>query len=452
MMNRRWASTGGAALLALGLGLGGCTASQQGAAARKEAAPAAVGKPAPMSYTLDGNGLPQSRIWKSQIAFGDVEGNGLPGFGAVSRLADGPWVFVTDGNGNWREASNGLPREPFCGGGTSFMDVNRDGFMDVAIGDHCKGVFVFLGDGKGNWRTASSGLPTIGAEDVALGDFNNDGCPDLASVAAAEEGVRAFTGNCKGVWKESSEGLAQKDWGNGITMVDVNGDGNLDIAAAYSAGPRVWLGNGKGQWQEASQGLPAPDIHGLYWGIAAGDLNGDGRVDIASTSQMPPLPEGCGSPGAPICAGGGIEAFLQQPDGSWQAANEGFVPMNALGVAIGDVNNDGKADIVTTGKRALTEIGGVYGIFVYLGDGTGRWTPVVPEGLPQTGRERTWGVGLADVNRDGVLDITVAFGDVLNPGWRSGAKRKPSEAKESPGAPQRGKFGGLGVWLGKINQ
>jgi hypothetical protein len=39
-----------------------------------------------------------------------------------------------------------------------FMDVNKDGFMDVAIADHCKGVFVYLGDGKGNWRTASSGL------------------------------------------------------------------------------------------------------------------------------------------------------------------------------------------------------------------------------------------------------------------------------------------------------
>ena len=68
---------------------------------------------------------------------------------------------------------------------------------------HCKGVFVYLGDSKGNWRPASSGLPTIGAEDVAMGDFTGDGCVDLVSVAAAEEGVRAFIGNCKGVWKRA---------------------------------------------------------------------------------------------------------------------------------------------------------------------------------------------------------------------------------------------------------
>jgi hypothetical protein len=450
----RRASVCGLGLLVVGLAgcgmfkKGGGKAQAGGGKAQAAAVPA--GKPAPMSYIWGGNGLPQTRIWKSQIAFGDVKGDGYPGFGAVSRLADGPWIFVTDGHGNWTEAANGLPREPFCGGGMSFMDVNKDGFMDVAIADHCKGVFVFLGDGKGNWRSASSGLPTIGAEDVALGDFNNDGCPDLASVAASEEGVRAFLGNCKGVWKESSDGLALTDWGNAVQMKDMNGDGNLDIIAAYAAGPRVWLGDGKGKWHEASQGLPAPDIHGLYWGIDTGDVNGDGRPDIVAGSQMPPLPEGCGAPGAPVCNGGGVEVFLQQPDGSYVASNDGLLPMNALGVAIGDLNNDGKPDVVAVGKRALDEIGGVYGVYTYLGDGTGKWTPVVAAGLPQNGKERTWGVGLADVNKDGVLDVVVAFGDVVSPTWHSGGGKKEGDQKTPAGAPQRGKFGGLSVWLGQL--
>ena len=443
------------------VGLAGCGMFQKGGKAqagggKAQAAAVPAGKPAPMSYVWGGNGLPQTRIWKSQIAFGDVNGDGYPDFGAVSRLADGPWVFVTDGHGNWTEASNGLPREPFCGGGMAFMDVNKDGFMDVAIADHCKGVFVFLGDGKGNWRSASSGLPTIGAEDVALGDFNNDGCPDLVSVAASEEGVRAFLGNCKGVWKESSDGLATTEWGNSVQMKDMNGDGNLDVIAAYSAGPRVWLGDGKGKWREASQGLPAPDIHGLYWGIDTGDVNGDGRPDIVAGSQMPPLPEGCGAPGMPVCNGGGVEVYLQQPDGSYVTSNDGLLPMNTLGVAIGDLNNDGKPDVVAVGKRALDEIGGVYGVYTFLGDGTGKWTPVVAAGLPQTGKERSWGVGLADVNKDGVLDIVVAFGDVVSPTWRSGGKKEGADQKKEgaeqkgPGAPQRGKFGGLSVWLGQL--
>jgi len=425
------------------LSLGGCTMIQSLTGSGESVAATEALPLSQLQYTLASEGLPKANIWKSQIAFGDVDGDGLPDLGTMSRLADGPWIWVGDGQGNWKPFSDGLPREPFCGGGMDFADLNNDGKMDVVIGDHCKGVYAFLGDGEGNWKSASSGLPTIGAEDVSVGDFDHDGCVDIVSVAQGEEGVRAFRGNCKGVWDETSEGLALTDWGNSVVLADMNGDGHLDVAAAYSAGPRVWLGDGKGGWAESSTGLPAPEVHGLYWGIAVGDVNGDGKLDLVSGSQMPPQPSGCGAPGAPVCDGGGVEVFLQQEDGSWRASNAGFQPMNALGVAIGDLDNDGNADVVVVGKQALQEIGGVYGIFPYLGDGAGNWRPHDGTGLPLTGRMRTWGVGLADVNGDGVLDLGVAFGDVVAPRWRS--------VGEGTGGPRRGMFGTIEVWLGQVD-
>ncbi len=410
---------------------GSATAQAPPTPAEGAGAPAAPA--APLRYTPFREGLPTTKIWKSQMAFGDVNGDGLPDIGVVSRLADGPYIYVGDGKGNWKDASAGLPRENFCGGGMAFGDANKDGKMDVAIADHCRGAFVYLGDGAGNWKTASSGLPTIGVEDVAVGDFNNDGCLDLAVVAAADEGVRAFKGNCKGVWRETSKGLSQREWGQSVQMADIDGDGKMDIAAAYSAGPRVWLGNGKGEWREASAGLPAPDVHGIYQGVALGDVNGDGKLDLATGAATT-----------------GAEVFIQEPGPKWRRVVEGIVPMNVVfGVALGDLNNDGKMDLVAAGKRALEEIGGVYGIFPFLGDGQGNWKLVENTGLPGGGREKSWGVGLADVNKDGVLDIGVAFGDVLSPTWRSGpGAGKGGEASKK--SPERGMYGAIDVWRGEL--
>jgi len=392
----------------------GCSPLQSSVAGAAPETAKAAGV-ARVSYEPARSGLPAGKIWKSQMAFGDINKDGFPDLGTVSRLADGPYVWRGDGKGNWESASDGLPRESFCGGGMDFGDINNDGIMDVGIADHCRGVFVFLGDGEGNWKNASAGLPTIGCEDFAFGDFNNDGCLDVAVVAASEEGVRAYTGNCKGVWQESSAGLDGSEWGNAVVTADIDGDDNTDIIAAHASGPRVWLGDGAGGWTGASEGLPAPEIHGLYWGIAVGDVNGDGKLDIASGAAIP-----------------GAEVFIQEKGESgpkWRKANEGIIPLNALGVALGDLDNDGHVDLVVAGKANLEEIGGVYGVYPFFGDGNGNWTFVENTGLPVDGRERTWGVALPDIDKDGVLDVAVAFGDVLSPSWRSGAKKdgaKPS--------------------------
>src|SRR6187401_2187625 len=68
-----------------------------------------------LTYSPARQGLPAARIWKSQIAFGDINGDGLPDIGAVSRLADGPHIWAGDGKGNCHTVDNGLPRESFCG-------------------------------------------------------------------------------------------------------------------------------------------------------------------------------------------------------------------------------------------------------------------------------------------------------------------------------------------------
>jgi hypothetical protein len=440
---RRALRDGGLVLICAFL-IGGCAWFKPSPKSTATAAPAKG--TGPLVYENASQGLPKSVIWKSQLDFGDVNGDGNSDIGAISRLHDGPYVWLSDGKGNWTNASNGLPRETFCGGGVAFGDINKDGKTDIAIGDHCKGAFALFGDGAGNWTMAASGLPTVGTEDIALGDVNNDGCLDVAIVTAQEEGIRVYTGNCKGSWKESSDGLPLGEWGNGVVMADMNKDGNIDIIAAYAPGPRVYLGNGKGAWREASEGLPAPEIHGLYWGIAVGDVNNDGLLDVAAGSAIP-----------------GAEVFIQEEGGKFRLASEGIVPMNALGVALGDLDKDGNVDLVVSGKTNTQEIGGVYGVHVFRGDGKGNWKYVTDSGLPLDGKERDWGVALGDANGDGVLDIGVAFGDVLPASWRSGKKEegakdkdKKTAAEKNPEAqahgPERGRFGSVDVWFGELKK
>jgi hypothetical protein len=407
----------------------------------KSSAPGAVTATAtgPLVYQNQSQGLPKSVIWKSQIDFGDVNGDGFDDIAAVSRLYDGPYVWLSDGKGNWTNSSKGLPRETFCGGGVDFGDINKDGKVDIAIADHCKGAFAFNGDGAGNWTLAASGLPTVGCEDIALADVNGDGCLDVALVTAQEEGIRVYVSDCKGKWLEKSDGLPLSEWGNGVVFADMNGDGNQDIIAAYAAGPRVYLGNGQGAWREASEGLPAPEIHGLYWGIAVADVNNDGKPDIASGSAIP-----------------GVEVFVQQEGGKYAPSNNGLVPMNALGVAFGDLDKDGNQDLVVTGKTNTQEIGGVYGVHAFKGDGKGNWAHITSAGLPLDGKERDWGVAVGDANGDKVPDIGVAFGDVLPPDWRSGKKedKKEGDDKKNPAdsarGPERGRYGSVDVWFGEV--
>jgi hypothetical protein len=395
------------------------TACSKGEEARSPAQPL-------LKYALAAGGLPQSGIWKSTPAFADINGDGLLDLAALPRLGDGAHVWSGDGKGTWTEASEGLKRDFSCGGGVAFGDVNQDGSLDLAVADHCKGVFVYVGDGQGHWKASTEGLnPAIaqeeslaededndfvGAEDLALGDMNEDGFLDLVVTSAREGGLVVYWGDGSGQsWKEAAnpDGLPSADdpepghsdserggWANRLLLHDVDGDGHLDIVASYYAGPRVWRGNGKGQWQSYAEGLPSLIPGGSLWGIAVGDINEDGRVDLAVADVV-----------------NGPEVFLQSQDGSWRQTPDVLPALlgGAYSVALGDLDGDGHLDLVIGGIRSK-KIEEGYGLFILRGDGKGGWMEVQETELPSMGLAFTWGSALVDVNGDKRLDLAVATG------------------------------------------
>jgi hypothetical protein len=329
-------------------------------------------------------------MWKCDPVFGDVNGDGFLDLAAVPRLGDGPHVWLGNGGDGW---------------------TDNDGYLDLAVADHCQGVFVYLGDGTGQWGMVTRQLyprdavsdsleseMVRGAEDIAVGDVNGDGFMDLVAGGSDRGGINVYLGNGTGrEWTRKSEGLPSAGWANRVMLYDINGDERLDIVASHSEGPRVWLNGGEGGWKPASDWLPRPVIAGLYSGIAVGDVNHDGRADIATANWVD-----------------GPEVYLQEQDGSWQKTADVFPEMRggATGLAFGDIDRDGHADLIVSGR--LEANGGyVRGVFLLRGDGTGGWAYVRHSGLPDTGLAATPGVALGDVNGDGILDVAAASGLIV---------------------------------------
>jgi hypothetical protein len=445
-------------ILVVAAGLALCTLTLQA----QEQAPSAADETTPSAFRLSVQGLPEDGLFKGVPILTDINGDTHLDLIAHERKGSGARVWLGDGAGAWKEESNGLTmREGSCGGGVDVADVNGDGHPDMAVADHCNGIYVYLGDGKGGWQSVTSALAPAsagaqdlvafernllqGAEDLSIGDVNEDGKLDIVAVSSDQGGFAVYLGNGTGqVWREmrghglpSGEEAAEDDpyqagFANELVMRDMNGDGHLDVVAAYFHGPRVWVGDGQGKWKPAFDGLPPfneyTDAGGLYRRITVGDLNGDGRQDLAVTHVLE-----------------GLHLYMQTADGKWEKADLSAVAEvsgGAEGVGIGDLDGDGKNEVVVAARVSYTE---GYGIIVVKRQPDGGWKAVPGLGLPQTLMQVTWGVLVADVNHDQRNDILVVSGGAMNRPKKDGLQ-EPGKDGQPPQLPR------IVLWLNQMEQ
>ena len=395
-------------------------------------------------FVLAGSGLAKDGLWKGTPLFADFNADGFLDLAAMVRLGKGPHIWLGNGRGEWNDVSKGLAMSSSCGGGLAAGDINQDGHLDLAVADHCYGLFVYLGDGRGNMQQVAGPLnPAVatnlsesaqqerdfftGSEDLALGDLNEDGFLDMVGSGTSQGGFTVYYGDGSGAnWREESEpdGLPSFQdpepedeenggWANQVLLYDMNRDGHLDVVASYYKGPGVWLGDGTGKFRPLSQGLPVPTTGGLYRGIAIGDINEDGRPDLVAMNRI-----------------NGAEVYLQGKDGSW-AIMPDFMPAirGSYAVALGDFDRDGHLDLITSGRKSKDQ-GSIFGLFVCRGDGKGKFAPVEDSGLPSEGLATTWGIGVGDVNNDGLPDFALTTGGAV-PGGPKSSRKPPLQSKKS---------------------
>jgi hypothetical protein len=289
-------------------------------------------------------------------------------------------------------------------------DMNNDGNPDLVVAcGESRSIVVLLGsagkDSNKLFRVTPASTLSVAESpgDMVLGDVNSDGNLDSAFVSHDSYDVTLLLGDGKGALSLAKNSpivmkQGQHPHTHGLGIGDLNGDGKLDLATVNNSDNDVSVafGDGRGNFTIAPSSPfsvgPSP------YPMALGDVNNDGRLDIvATTTATGPLRR------QQLPFSRALTLLLNDGRIGFRKTELPLRTGEPWSVAIGDVNGDRKPDLVAT-HHEQTEL------TLLLGDGRGGFTEAA--GSPFN-FGRGFQIALADVNRDGYLDAVAAAGNAV---------------------------------------
>jgi len=246
---------------------------------------------------------------------------------------------------------------------------------------------------------------------VITADFNADGRPDVATAKAEDNSVSVLLANEDGTLGAAVE-MATPSGPASLAAGDFDGNGTIDLVTANAGGDlSVFAGNGDGTFR-LPRSVPLPDqtppgyvgepLDQVPRSVAVGDFDGDGNLDLAATGAttyrvLYEDPNGYGS-WYQYWTDGYANVLLGDGGGAFAASDSAHVPGGYMvdELAVDDVNNDGRADIVTSNYGFAT-------VFTGNGDGT--------LGAPVSTAAGFGTPALGDFDADGTPDLVTLVGD-----------------------------------------
>jgi enediyne biosynthesis protein E4 len=335
-------------------------------------------------------------------------------------------------------------------GGVALLDYNNDGLLDIFLVNggritspmatpenfdrknprYWNRLYRQNKDGSFTDVTEQAGLANAGDGNygmgVAVGDYDNDGFPDLYVTSYGKNILYHNNGDGTFTDVTAKAGVAAGGWSVSAGFFDYDNDGKLDLFVTrymewdtkhsktcggewhtycppeeFPATTSIlYHNNGDGTFTDVSQKSGIAAKKGRALGVAFADYDGDGYTDI-------------------FVANDGMQQYLYHNNGNGTfteraleagaALSEDGRRLSGMGVVFQDYDNDGRPDVIVT--ELPREI---YGVYHNEGNGTfGYGSLETGLGVLSSGSSG-WGVGLEDFDNDGWKDLFVAQGHVLD--------------------------------------